>query len=159
MDLRQQTFGFREEAAVLDSQPGTFGDGTSNTIVFAEHYARCNGTSFHYSSSLWSFTGSHAVRRATFADGGSSQSYQLLDDVHPVTAGVPPSSTPSAPGVTFQVRPPLDECNPLVPQTPHAGGMIVALADGSVRTIAPAVNPSVFWSAVTPAGGEVNTLD
>jgi hypothetical protein len=42
-----------------------------------------------------------------------------------------------------------------LPQTPHAGGMLVALGDGSVRSVAPSISQYTFWSAVTPAGGEV----
>jgi hypothetical protein len=75
--------------------------------------------------------------------------------------------------VTFQVRPrfrftaedvffrPLqpNDCNPLIPQTPHEGGMLTALADGSVRTVSPTTSETVFWAAVTPAGGEVASLD
>jgi hypothetical protein len=32
--------------------------------------------------------------------------------------------------------------------------MLVALADGSVRTIAPNISETIYWAAVTPAGGE-----
>ncbi len=134
--------------------PYSFLDGTSNTILFAEHYANCGGTAFNYWISLRS-----SFRRATFSDGGTSTTHQLLDDIHPVTTGTPPVSRSSAPDVTFQVRPSLSECNPLLPQTPHAGGMIVALADGSVRTVAPNIANAMFWGMVTPAGGEVATLD
>lgn len=47
----------------------------------------------------------------------------------------------------------------LLPQTPHSGGMLVALADGSIRIIAPNVANEVFWGMVTPDGGEVVSLD
>jgi hypothetical protein len=33
--------------------------------------------------------------------------------------------------------------------------MLVGLGDGSVRTVSPGIAPHVFWSLVTPAGGEV----
>ena len=46
-------------------------------------------------------------------------------------------------------------CDENLTQTPHRSGMISARADGSVRTISPSVAPSIFWGAVTPAGGEV----
>jgi hypothetical protein len=32
--------------------------------------------------------------------------------------------------------------------------MLVALADGSVRQLAPKIDEKIFWGAVTPAGGE-----
>ena len=77
----------------------------------------------------------------------------------PVTSGFPPVTRSSTPGLTFQARPKLEDCNPLIPQTPHAGGMLVGLFDGSVRSISPRVGEEVFWGSVTPAGGEVVTLD
>jgi hypothetical protein len=55
---------------------------------------------------------------------------------------------------TFQVRPSMDQCNPAIPQTPHRGGMLAGLGDGSVRTLAPGMSPTTFWAAVTPAAGE-----
>ncbi|HEY2783511.1 MAG TPA: H-X9-DG-CTERM domain-containing protein [Fimbriiglobus sp.] len=63
----------------------------------------------------------------------------------------------SIPGVTFQVRPlpSAENCDPSLAQTPHVGGMLAAMADGSVRTVRPSVTPEVYWAAVTPAGGEV----
>jgi prepilin-type N-terminal cleavage/methylation domain-containing protein len=41
-----------------------------------------------------------------------------------------------------------------IPQTPHTGGMIVGLGDGSTRTVPGNISPQTFWSAVTPAGNE-----
>jgi hypothetical protein len=40
-------------------------------------------------------------------------------------------------------------------QTPHSGGMLVSLMDGSVRTISSGISPMTFWAAVTPDGKEV----
>jgi hypothetical protein len=42
----------------------------------------------------------------------------------------------------------------LILQTLHSG-LLVALLDGSVRNLNPAITPSVFWDAMTPNGGEV----
>ena len=82
-----------------------------------------------------------------------------LHGVIPVTSGFPPVSRASTPGLTFQARPKLSDCNPLIPQTPHAGGMLVGMFDGSVRTVTPRISEEAFWGSVTPAGGEVVTLD
>ena len=43
-------------------------------------------------------------------------------------------------------------CDPSLAQTPHRG-MLAAMGDGSVRTISASVDVSVYWGAVTPAGG------
>ncbi len=146
--------------------PSTFLDGTSNTVAFAEHYAKCGGVypPTFYTFPLGKLCPAQNIRRATFADRGraiwTGGSLLLpLTDVVPVTSGSPPVSQASTPGLTFQVRPKLGDCNPLIPQTPHEGGMLIALADGSVRTIRPTVAETVFWAAVTPSGGEVAELD
>jgi hypothetical protein len=102
-------------------------------------------------------------RRATFADrsliaqGTFGQLYH--DDVTPITVGSPPITRASTPGRTFQARPKFEDCDPRVPQTPHAAGMLVGLFDGSVRTVRSGIDETVFWAAVTPAGGEVAPLD
>ena len=133
-------------------------DGLSNTIAFAEHYSTCHDTVFDY---ILGPVTNPLVRRPTFADASipDRPPFGARPDVLPITSGLPPQTVPSVPGVTFQVRPALNECNPRIPQTPHSGGMLIALFDGSVRTVSPRINPSMFWSAITPAGGEVASLD
>jgi prepilin-type N-terminal cleavage/methylation domain-containing protein len=130
------------------SLPATFPDGLSNTIAFGEHYAsKCgpplSAMFFDYMvrepNLLW--------HRATFAD-------PFLDTV-PVTIGNPPTSSDPVFGLTFQVAPPREKCNVRIAQTPHSSGMLVALMDGSVRTLAPGMSQNSYWGAVTPAGGEV----
>jgi prepilin-type N-terminal cleavage/methylation domain-containing protein len=129
--------------------PGTFMDGTSNTILFAEHYsANCGGAKFPYK--LITTIPSSSEHRPSFAD----DSPRIAVDVIPLTSGNPPQTSPSVAGLTFQVRPRPGECDARIPQTPHAGGMLVAMADGSTQIVASHVSPEVFWSLVTPAGGE-----
>lgn len=129
-------------------------DGMSNTIAYADHYANaCGGVEFMWlENESWAVDppalGVQLVRRATFAD-------QMMGDVYPVTAGNPVDSHASVPGLTFQVRPNLKECDPRLAQTPHTGGLLVALCDGSVRSLAPGMAETTYWAAVTPAGGEV----
>jgi hypothetical protein len=120
----------------------TFPDGMSNTIALTEHYAECDGTRFMI------FATSIAFRRATFAD---------KVDARPITQGNPPVSSSSCaaePLLTFQVTPALAECDDRFPQALQPSGMLVALADGSVRTLSPGVSPSTYWALVTPSGGE-----
>jgi type II secretory pathway pseudopilin PulG len=155
--------------------PDGISDGTTNTLWFAERYASCYFEPVHYSS--WDVNS-----RPTFADGGPLFGGKNSGYVYPVSAPGSAFSEPSRPGATFQVRPklsprpvlndhpsesdieahlqalanpPAEGCDPRVPQTPHLSGMIIGLADGSVRTIGGGVAPHVFWSLVTPAGGEV----
>lgn len=91
-------------------------------------------------------------RRPSFADAG-------WGDVVPVTDPATRVTRPSRPGANFQVKPAPLHADPYLPQTPFSAGLPVAMFDGSVRTIRPGVVPEVFWAAVTPAGGEVASLD
>jgi hypothetical protein len=116
-------------------------DGLSNTIMVAEHYALgCGHAQFSWAlaePTVRSKLTPAYMRRASFAD---------VDDVVP--------SATQSPTVAFQVRPKLADCDPRVPQTPYPSGMLVGLADGSVRLMSPNISPGTFWAAVTPAGGE-----
>lgn len=142
-------------------------DGTSNTIAFAEcyferyyppfsvlqwsqmMYANMNPAFDDFGNGQLTRVGE---RRPSFADAG-------WDDVVPVTSGLSPISRPSLPGVTFQVRPKPLEADARYLQTPYHGGLLVAMFDGSVRTIRTGVDETIFWGSITPAGGEVANLD
>ena len=146
------------------SLQSSFRDGTSNTISFAERYFACvrhfpteplKGGASTIPYPMEAFVSDmeeaeRTSRRATFADVG-------WFDVFPVTAnGV---TRPSVPGVTFGLRPRLGECDYRAPSTAFRAGLPVAMFDGSVRVIARGVSEAAFWGAVTPAGGEVASLD
>ena len=137
--------------------PADIQDGTSNTILHAEKYARC----------------SSMVMAPAFRDGGTAWAYS---GAVPFPWQPPPMSPPrpgftpgfairafaahGAPDATgersrFQVQPREGNCDPTRASTAHAGGILVGLADGSVRTLAPTMSGKTWWAAVTPAGGEV----
>jgi prepilin-type N-terminal cleavage/methylation domain-containing protein len=155
---------YAANAQVFINRPNltaTFSDGTSNTIAFAEHYAwlcggEPGGTQFLISlSTVIAFQ----VRRPTFADGGPILNFQNLGDYYPVTSGNPPTTVGSDIGATFQVAPTISKCNSAQAQTPHTNGMLVAMADGSVRTLSPGMAATTYWALVTPASGEVIGVD
>ena len=134
-------------------------DGLSNTILHAEKYARCSNTTM----------------APPFQDGGTAWAYCAsvffpwlpppMDP--PVKAFYPGFCIPGlagrgAPDVVgprskFQVQPTpfLGNCDPTRASTPHSGGILVGLADGSVRTLNPSISGTTWWAAVTPSGGEV----
>jgi hypothetical protein len=125
----------------------------------AEHYSRCGPDGrFNFLYSLRSSSVSpydlyalNEQRRATFADS-------YYGDVVPVPGGVA-SVQPSRAGATFQAAPLIGECDPLIPQTPHAAGMPVLRFDGSVVTVRTGIVPAAFWAAVTRDGGETIGLE
>jgi prepilin-type N-terminal cleavage/methylation domain-containing protein len=118
----------------------SFSDGTSNTILFAEKYARCTNRAFPEGGSLWAY----------WVTGRTAQ---------PLHAGfaVDWASYSIGPGSKFQHRPNpfLGNCNPILTSTAHTGGIRVGMADGSVRIISPSVSNDTWWAACTPARGDL----
>jgi prepilin-type N-terminal cleavage/methylation domain-containing protein len=120
--------------------PASIQDGTSNTIFFTEKAAAC--------VVLWPDWG------ASIADNSSWSPFFLQY---------------TGPASIFQVRVPnigaLCAANYLtggnspavsgVATSPHTSGINVALGDGSVRFVSQGVSATTWWSALTPAGGEV----
>ncbi len=79
--------------------------------------------------------------------GGTAAAYSVLA-----------TAAQAAPG--FQVAPRgTIVCDDRVPQTPHTGGMIVGLGDGSCRVVQGSMSPYTFWAAVTPSGNETLGTD
>jgi prepilin-type N-terminal cleavage/methylation domain-containing protein len=132
-------------------------DGTSNTILTAEKYARCSNT----------------FMVPAFRDGGTAWAYctaplfpwQLPPMTLPAKAFQPGFAiaalagrgAPNAIGdrSIFQHQPSPTNCDPTRASTAHSGGILVGLADGSVRTLAPSMSGTTWWAAVTPSEGEV----
>jgi prepilin-type N-terminal cleavage/methylation domain-containing protein len=108
--------------------------GTSNTILLAEKLSRCRNNAYPEGGSLWGYW----LARRPF--------------VQPLHAGFAISWQPYdvGPQSVFLVAPNPTECDPTLASTPHRGGMIVALADGSVRTLSPSISGTTWWAACTP---------
>jgi prepilin-type N-terminal cleavage/methylation domain-containing protein len=126
----------------------TFTDGASNTIMWAEKYARCgtgrspandwNGTWWNYG---W-------VQDPTWHLGSPffACDYQ---GTYPNAIG---------PQSIFQNNPvPFDHpfCDPARAQSPRASGILVLLGDGSTRLISPGIDGGTWWAACTPAKGDM----
>jgi prepilin-type N-terminal cleavage/methylation domain-containing protein len=137
--------------------PADITDGTSNTILHAEKYARCSNT----------------FMTPAFRDGGTAWAYCASNvfpflqppmnlPPHPFGPGfaIPAFAARGAPDAIgpnsiFQVQPAEGNCDPTRASTPHAGGILVGLADGSARTLAPGISGVTWWAALTPSRGEV----
>lgn len=108
-------------------------DGNSNTIFFAEHYSICGDKEYLFPS-----------------EAGTSFANRFDGDASPFVKPLP---------VPFQHRPRTGECDPRLIHASGPSGLYCGMGDGSVRLFSPSVNRSVFWAAVTPAGGEVVEFD
>jgi prepilin-type processing-associated H-X9-DG protein len=135
----------------------TFQDGTSNTIVFAEKYARCDGTTVP--GGTWWMRG---VLTGGAALGGNDDSYpgDRLSAVFGGGVGVDGTAWLQGTASLFQVQPNNSLQNPgpcdnRLASTGHTSGMNVGLADGSVRFVAQGISANTWAQALTPAGGEV----
>lgn len=132
------------------SIPQSFPDGTSNTIVFAEHYAVCASPALGLPrANLWDFWLPASSPTGAYLTGGVGHDY------FPYFAIPVVNSTPIGPASLFQVQPTPGNCDATRASTAHTGGMQAALADGSVRTLAQGMSGTTWWAAVTPSGGEV----
>ena len=146
-----------------------FADGTSNTLLWGEHYARCDTIDFNWDAKTDSLGGGGApyfarevglVRIENPPTTTIRKHYYNQDRYYqPYTFQVRPCTVVrSGAGLSYRNIVPecggVPRCDPRLNQTPHLAGMLTALADGSVRTVNPGIRPEVFWSAVTPAGGE-----
>jgi prepilin-type N-terminal cleavage/methylation domain-containing protein len=117
--------------------PASFQDGTSNTIIFTEKYGTCTGPASSTAGSMW------ARRSPVPSTYGPYFAYGTADLVGPM--------------YSFQVqpRPYLGNCNYRLPSSPHTGGIMAGMGDGSVRLVTQGISPLTWWKAVTPSGGEV----
>jgi prepilin-type N-terminal cleavage/methylation domain-containing protein len=115
------------------SIPATFQDGTANTLLFATRYGACGKGGSRYASSPASDSA------AMFGQNPAKVKAAPLD----VTA-------------TFLLHPAPEKCPP-TPLMAHAfdrAGALVALADGSVRAVAPSISPETWNAAVHPSDGQ-----
>lgn len=109
------------------SFPGTFTDGTSNTIVFTEHVAACPGGEIN----LYSYTEKELFSYIS-GDFGALQKV-------PANFGVTPNKK---------------DVVPTVPSTTSTVGILVALGDGSVRMVNQSAALQNWNAACSPNGGE-----
>jgi prepilin-type N-terminal cleavage/methylation domain-containing protein len=131
----------------LSSYPASIQDGTSNTIFFTEKYAKsCFGTG---------------------GNGGYVNNY--WPDWGPIIASSDEGDI-TGPASIFQVRPPLNGPTPCPnpggayadssrAESPHSGGILVGLGDGSVRFIAQGCSGKSWWAAMTPANNDIPGAD
>lgn len=112
---------------------GTFTDGTSNTILLAEKYGKCNY--FNQNPPI----------------GGSAWGVPT-GQLYPNIFGMGFYDMFKMPP---QARPTVQECDVLRPQAFTSSGCQVALIDGSVRTVSTLISLDTWKAALSPSGGEI----
>ncbi len=124
----------------------TITDGTSNTVFFAEKFRTCN---LNYSP-LWGHGAWNVSYMPIFAYGSANGATGYT--ANSAYAGM--VGTNAKPQVIPQ-RQWSTQCNPALTQQIHTGGIMVGMGDGSVRGVNSSVAATTWWTALTPAGGEV----
>jgi prepilin-type N-terminal cleavage/methylation domain-containing protein len=127
--------------------PKSFPDGASTTILFAEKYAVCGETGNPYE-------GASAWAAAPAAEATPVFAVSIFPP-----GGLPKGTVPpTGPTTLFEVQPQpfrSENCHYWLPQTARSAGILVCLADSSVRLVSAGVSPETWWAACTPAGDEV----
>jgi prepilin-type N-terminal cleavage/methylation domain-containing protein/prepilin-type processing-associated H-X9-DG protein len=120
-------------------------DGTSNTVMWCEIYQNCNN---HSDGPAWAWIepwqGPPSVNVAMF--GCPSSGFGSCRDYNQG-------------GTAFQLAPTLSGCVYTTIQTPHSGGMVVGMADGSVRTVTGSISTRTWEIACYPRDGQVLAAD
>jgi hypothetical protein len=128
-----------------------FTDGTSNTILFTEKYARCEFPpgSKTGGGTMWSHKGIN-----------SGQSWWPVV-MSPDYVKYNPNCLGLNPGALFQLRPTpyIGNCDWTRASTGHTAGIQAGLADGSTRTVVQGISYAAWWFAFTPSSGEVMPAD
>jgi prepilin-type N-terminal cleavage/methylation domain-containing protein len=130
--------------------PTNFTDGTSNTVVFTEKYARCEFPPLMQTGggTTWQHPGVN-----------SGQSWWPVVMAPDFVKYNSQCYGPNA-GALFQSQPnPYTgtgaRCDFSRAATGHTGGIVTGLADGSVRSVSTAVTANSWWAAFTPSNGDV----
>jgi prepilin-type N-terminal cleavage/methylation domain-containing protein len=134
-------------------------DGTSNTVGYAEQYAKCglgetdttSGTApNNYWHKLWAYRAPWKWERGPYFDtrlmssgmkGTSQGDFSACTPIATSTAAVP------------QNQPSVQACNPYFVQAMDAGGCVVGLMDGSARMVTSSISGSTWVRAIWPQDG------
>jgi prepilin-type N-terminal cleavage/methylation domain-containing protein len=135
-------YGFQRQALNIVQ----IGDGTSNTVMFAERISVCDPTNFTFPSG-GSTTGGIRACLWDWNEPGSAAGhaqwpiYGYYSSANGNPFGYPP-----------QVAPPIGQCYFAVPNAGHTAVVLVSMADGSGRGVSASVSVNT-WTAVNTANG------
>jgi len=132
----------------------TFRDGTSNTILFAEKLARCNGTGT--GGNWWMrgvYHGTNKFNGTNSPGGGDSFPADRFSSIFAGGKSVNENLVWWQPNATFTLPTSSATCDRKFASGPHDGGMNVALGDGSVRFVPISISLQTWQAALHPADG------
>jgi hypothetical protein len=144
------------------SLAGSFNDGTSNTIMFAEKYARCD---MGGESGSWWLRGVYRAGNSTDNASAAQADSYWGDGFSAVFGGGNDRGGnpfwPSGTNSMFQIQPKNPQsvasaggtCNPGLASTSHQL-MQVALGDGGVRSVAGTIKLPTWAALLTPRDGD-----
>jgi prepilin-type N-terminal cleavage/methylation domain-containing protein len=143
-------------AAIYPRMNASFGDGTSNTILFATRYHVCGSGGSNwaqpYAFSTWTRNSNTGTQAATFS-GFSTSGTQAR-----VAAFGWGWATTSPP---WQSSPTQAACNPTAgtPMGFQAQGIQIAMCDATVRVCTSSMSHFAFNQALSPSGSEIIPAD
>jgi prepilin-type N-terminal cleavage/methylation domain-containing protein len=145
--------------------PATFQDGTSNTILFAEKYARCNGAR-NPGGTWWMRGVYHGQQLFNGGNPTALDSYpgDRLSAVFAGGRGADGTIWRTGTASKFLLQPPNfmatpGPCDMRLASSSHTSGMNVCLGDGSVRFLSQGISPGTWWALCTPANGDLPGSD
>ncbi len=128
-------------------------DGTSNTVFYTTRTAVCEANPSPYRPG---YSGAF-YGIAPYANASSW--YEWMPVINYWLRGASSPGYVTGAATKFQVNPTwattAATCDFRLATHMGSGGILVGLGDGSVRAVAPGVSGGTWWSAMTPAGGEV----
>ncbi|MBY0457720.1 MAG: DUF1559 domain-containing protein [Gemmataceae bacterium] len=158
-------------------------DGLSNTLAVAEGYTKCTTksrtdygalypTSYapgsYYASSYgytreWNYDQNNSSFTAVITSKTDNTvrprlyqyDYQSTGKSYPSFDGYGFYNPATRVTIPFEVRPRPDNCDYSGPQATTTGGLLVGMADGSVRTISPSIDLATWTALYTYNSGEV----
>ena len=111
-------------------------DGTSNTIMFGEQYALCNGN-----NRLWAY----------YAPWNEA----LASEFHPPNLSQNPGANSTPPSAVPQLAPTVAQCNVWDLQAMDQSGTLVGMCDGSTRLVSTAIGGTTWYAAMFGMDGMV----
>ena len=139
-------------AEALDGKSSvhTIGDGSSNTVMFAEGYTSCYGSPYYYRPGYWTYSPESGGDGPSFRRDTGFYTYTYRWD------GRRYVYTPTwNPPRTFQVKPATAQCSGRIPQGLASGGLQVLMGDGTVRMCNAGMSLATWHAALTPNNNDI----